>query len=92
MATQAPDKNLAASETWFAISLLRQARAKATSRPAAERQYPDEAIDVTAAEAHVRLLKHLASLPPDQQRDATSVLFWAMILEYLHATTRRAPG
>ncbi len=89
MADHASDKNFAAAETWFAISLLRQARAKATSRPAPEGQYPDEAIDATAAEAHRRLLKHLVSLPEGQQRDATSVMLWAMILEYLHATKRQ---
>ncbi len=92
MAAQEPDKSFAAAETWFAISLLRQARAKATSRPVPEGQYPDEAIDTTAAEAHRRLLKHLVSLPEDTQRDATSVMFWAMILEYLHATKSHRPG
>ncbi len=92
MAEQEPDKSFAAAETWFAISLLRQARARATSRPAPEGQYPDEAIDTTAAEAHRRLLKHLVALPEDRQRDATSVILWAMILEYLHATKRHLPG
>jgi hypothetical protein len=85
------DTSFAAAEAWFAISLLRQSRARAASRPLAEGD-PDEALEATAQEAHRRLLEHLFSLPHDKQGDATNVMFWAMIREDLHATTRRPAG
>jgi hypothetical protein len=88
MAGPVLDKGFATTEAWFAISLLRQSRAKATSRPFAVGD-PDEALDTGAAEAHRRLLEHLSSLPQEQQRDAMSVLFWAMIREHLHVATHR---
>ncbi len=89
MEQQGPDKNFAASEAWFAISLLRQSRANAASRPFAERNNLDKAIEETAELAHRRLMEHLLSLPKDKQGDATGVIFWAMIREHLHATKRR---
>jgi hypothetical protein len=87
-----PDKNFAASEAWFAISLLRQSRANAASRPFAEDDNLDRTIEETAEIAHRRLMEHLLSLPKDKQSDATGVIFWAMIREHLHATSRRPAG
>ncbi len=89
MEGQEPDKSFATSEAWFAISLLRQSRAQATSRPVAVGN-PEEALDATAAEGHRRLLDHLASLPHAQQRDAMSVMLWAMLREYLQVATHRS--
>ncbi len=88
MNTEEPHTSFATSEAWFAISLLRQSRAKVTSRPVAVAD-PDTTLDATAEDAHRRLLEHLVALPPEQQRHATSVLFWAMIREYLQVATHR---
>ncbi len=88
MNTEEPHTSFATSEAWFAISLLRQARAQATSRPVAQGN-PDEALDAVAGEGHRRLLEHLASLPHEQQRDAMSVMLWAMLREYLQVATHR---
>ena len=72
------------AQQYFGVSLLRQARQKATElTPETEGQHPDVRISDAANEAFESLLEHVSALPEDKQGEALTMVACGMIMEHL---------
>ena len=78
------DRQFVQAQESFGVSLLRQARQRASGLPpASEDQQHDAPLSDAANEALEQLLEHVVPLPEDKQAEALTMIAYGMIMEHL---------
>jgi len=83
------DRQFAASQESFGVSLLRQARQRVSGLPPLlEAQPRDTPLSDAANEALEHLLERVVAFPEDKQTEALTMIAYGMIMEDLRLASR----